>query len=79
MKKTSIYRQHTKERRALAIQAFSDEHRQELLAIAQSWDTLALERENVIAKNDTNFAVLASPRSGRNGSGINGSGVAPPY
>lgn len=74
MKKISEYRQHAKECRSLANQAFSEEHRKQLLAMAESWEVLALEREKAIAKDDTSLAVMASRRSGRNGSGTNGSG-----
>ncbi len=45
MKKASEYRHHSKECRALAVQAVSEEHRKQLLAMADTWDKLALERE----------------------------------
>lgn len=52
VKKASEYRQHAKECRALATQAVSDEHRKQLSAMADTWDTLALEREKMAAKSD---------------------------
>jgi hypothetical protein len=52
VKKASEYRQHAKECRALAAQAVSDEHRKQLAAMADTWETLALEREKVAAKDD---------------------------
>ena len=52
MKKASEYRQHAKECRALAVQAVSDEHRKQLAAMANTWDRLAVERENIATKED---------------------------
>ncbi len=50
VKKASEYRQHAKECRTLAAQAVSDEHRKQLAAMADTWETLALEREKTAAK-----------------------------
>jgi len=51
MKKASEYRVHALECRSLATQANSDEHRKQLMAIAETWETLADDR-------DRNFKVL---------------------
>lgn len=56
MKKSFEYRQHAKECRALATQAKSDEHRKQLAAMADTWDTLALERDKNAAKEENVFA-----------------------
>lgn len=53
MKKASEYRVHALECRSLASQANSDEHRKQLLAMADTWETLADDR-------DRNSKVLAS-------------------
>lgn len=55
VKKASEYRQHAKQCRTLAAQAVSDEHRKQLSAMADTWETLALERERTAAKEDPNF------------------------
>ncbi len=56
VKKASEYRQHAKECRTLAAQAVSEEHRKQLAAMAETWDTLALEREKTAATDDAPFA-----------------------
>jgi hypothetical protein len=53
MKKASEYRVHALECRSLASQANSDDHRKQLLAMAETWETLADDR-------DRNSKVLAS-------------------
>ena len=45
MKKASEYRRHAEECRQLARSADSDEHRQLLINMAATWDSLADERE----------------------------------
>jgi hypothetical protein len=55
VKKASEYRQHAKECRTLAAQAVSDEHRKQLSAMADTWETLALEREKIAAKDSPEF------------------------
>jgi hypothetical protein len=55
VKKASEYRHHAKECRALANQAVSDEHRKQLSAMAETWDTLAVEREKIAAQDDEPF------------------------
>jgi hypothetical protein len=60
VKKASEYRQHAKECRTLAAQAVSDEHRKQLAAMADTWDTLALEREKIAAKESPEFARSAA-------------------
>lgn len=42
------------------MQAVSDEHREQLTAMAETWDTLALERERI--KPDDYFAPRAEER-----------------
>lgn len=48
MKKASEYLQHAKECRALALQAGSEDHRKQLMAMAETWDHLAGERAKLI-------------------------------
>ena len=48
MKKASEYRQHSQECRALARNAKGDEHRTQLLKMAETWETLAVERERML-------------------------------
>ena len=48
MKKASEYRQHAQECRALARNAKADEHRFQLLKMAETWEALAAERERVV-------------------------------
>jgi hypothetical protein len=68
VKKASEYRQHAKECRALAIQAVSDEHRKQLAAMADTWDTLATERENIAAKEEARFGLPpGDPKTGLQG------------
>jgi hypothetical protein len=65
VKKASEYRQHAKECRALAVQAVSDEHRKQLAAMADTWDTLALEREKIAGKEDAHFSLPpVDPKAG---------------
>lgn len=52
MKKASKYRLHALECRSLASQANSDEHRKQLMAMAETWETLADDR-------DRNSTILA--------------------
>ena len=48
MKKISEYRQHAAECRALATTMTVDDQREQLLAMAETWDRLADERERTI-------------------------------
>jgi hypothetical protein len=48
MKKVSEYRQRAAECRALAAKMDIDENRAQLLAMAQTWDTLAEERARAL-------------------------------
>lgn len=50
MKKASEYLQHAAECRDLAARATTDEQRQMLLAMAQTWDSLAYDRETRVAQ-----------------------------
>lgn len=45
MKKASEYRMHARECRALALQLQDGQHKQQLLDMADTWDSLAEERE----------------------------------
>lgn len=48
MKKASEYKQHALECRALARTTQIDEHRAQLLKMAETWETLAIERERML-------------------------------
>ena len=50
MKKASEYRQYAIECRTLASSATSDEHRQMLLKMAETWDSLGSRREARMAQ-----------------------------
>ncbi len=45
MKKASEYREHAAECRAMADQVARPDHREQLLEMARTWDTMADERE----------------------------------
>jgi len=48
MKKASEYRRHAEECRQLAAQMESGDHRDQLLDMAATWDSLAAERERLV-------------------------------
>ena len=48
MKKASEYKQHALECRALARTTQIDEHRAQLLKMAETWEALAIERERML-------------------------------
>jgi hypothetical protein len=48
MKKAFEYRDHAKECRALARTALTDGERQQLLQMAETWDALAVQREDFV-------------------------------
>ncbi len=50
MKKATEYHQHAKECRDLASRAASEEHRQTLLKMADTWDGLGNERAALLAQ-----------------------------
>jgi hypothetical protein len=52
MKKASEYLQHAVECRNLAARATTDEQRQMLLAMAQTWESLARVREARVAQKE---------------------------
>ena len=52
MKKASEYRQHAQECRALARTTQTDDHRVQLLKMAETWETLATERERLLTEKD---------------------------
>ena len=51
MKKASEYRQHAEECRILANKMEQGEHRDQLLAMAATWDKLAEERSDLVRRN----------------------------
>jgi hypothetical protein len=51
MKKASEYRLHAKECRALAAQMAAPDQAEQLLAMAEHWDTLAADRAALIEKH----------------------------
>lgn len=51
MKKGSEYRQHARECRALAATMESEDQRGQLLQMAEHWESLARDREALIAKH----------------------------
>ena len=50
LQKISNYRRQAEECRLLARKAQSEEHRSQLLVMAETWETLAVERESLIRK-----------------------------
>jgi hypothetical protein len=58
MKKSKKYREHAEECRALARNAPNEEQRRQLLELAESWGSLALDRERKAEK------LLGSPNGG---------------
>ena len=50
LQKISNYRRQAEECRLLARKAQSEEHRSQLLIMAETWETLAVERESLIRK-----------------------------
>jgi hypothetical protein len=55
MKKASEYRRHAEECRALASKAGTEEHRLQLLKMADTWVSLADERERMVARHPDLF------------------------
>ena len=49
LKKASEYRQHAQECRALARTTQTDDHRTQLVKMAETWEALAAERERMVA------------------------------
>jgi hypothetical protein len=47
VKKTEEYQQHARECRKLAQQIEAGEHKEQLLAMAETWEVLAAERERM--------------------------------
>lgn len=56
MTKVSEYRTHAAECRALAAAMPNEEQREQLLAMAETWDRLADDRESTIRVETTSFA-----------------------
>ena len=55
MKKASEYRRHAEECRALALKAGTEEHRVQLLKMADTWASLAEERERMVERHPELF------------------------
>jgi len=53
MKKAIEYRQHAQECRALARAAQNEEHRVQLIKMAETWENLAADREALLREHDT--------------------------
>lgn len=53
MKKVSEYREHARECRSIAAKMPNNEHRDQLLAMADTWDQLASERERKLRLLDS--------------------------
>jgi hypothetical protein len=51
VKKASEYRQHAEECRILANRMVQGEHRDQLLAMAATWDKLAAERSDLVRRH----------------------------
>ena len=51
MKKVSDYRRHVEECKMLARQSGSEQHRQMLLSMAETWEQLAQAREQKLLKD----------------------------
>jgi hypothetical protein len=51
MDKASEFRQHARECRALAQQAHQEEHRAQLLRMAEVWEQLAEDRAGMVARH----------------------------
>ena len=51
MKKAAEYRLHAKECRELAAKASNLDQREQLLRMAETWESLALDRELVLARD----------------------------
>jgi hypothetical protein len=57
VKKASEYRQHAEECRALSRSSRNDEHRSQLLKMAETWEGLAAERERLLKEQEEMDAV----------------------
>ena len=60
MKKTSEYRRHAEECRGLALKAATEEHRAQLLKMADTWASLAEERERMVERHPELFPASES-------------------
>ena len=64
MKKAIEYRQHAQECRALARFAQNEEHRVQLIKMAETWEKLAADRESLLHESDAAEEILeALPRA----------------
>jgi hypothetical protein len=54
MKKKIEYAKHAKECRAMAARTNLEEHRKQLLTMAETWEALAAERERTERANEKN-------------------------
>ena len=62
MKTADDYRKHAHECRTLARQCKKDEERNQLLLMAQTWASLADEREELLAKKARSESAVTAPR-----------------
>lgn len=51
MRKSSEYREYAEECRALARKALPGEHREQLVKLAETWDQLAVERNDLVRRH----------------------------
>ena len=64
VEKANQYREHAKDCRALARTARTPEHRQMLIIMAETWESLAADRERLLAKRAKDGGVADSSRRG---------------
>lgn len=55
MKTAAMYREHAAQCRSLAAQMERAEHREQLLAMAETWESMAEQREALLANEDRTF------------------------
>ena len=63
MKRAEEYRKHAQECRVLASSAMSDKERDQLLALAQTWEKLAVERETFMQRHPELSAQIEKARA----------------
>ena len=61
LQKISNYRRQAKECRLLARKAQNEEHRNQLLIMAETWETLAVERESLIRNPTSSIGRESDP------------------
>lgn len=55
MKTAAMYREHAAQCRSLAAQMERDEHREQLIAMAETWEVMAEQREAMLASESPTF------------------------